>query len=60
MNILSENEDPCAQAPKKEAPCIPIAEARGFTTRNDNSKNQGVCPCIVLLPNKERFSDERK
>jgi hypothetical protein len=35
MNILSENEDFCAQAPKKEAPCIPIAEARGFTARND-------------------------
>jgi len=35
MNILSENENFCAQAPKKEAPCIPIAEARGFTARND-------------------------
>jgi hypothetical protein len=43
MNILSENEETCTQAPKKETPCIPIAESRGFTARNDKS---GLGGCL--------------
>ena len=53
MNTLSYNWDPCAPAPKKEEPFIPMLESRGFLAQAGKSifvsLKVGINICCVSL-----------